>query len=91
MTRSPCRRYRIRGRVQGVFFRDSTRAEALALGLDGHAVNLAAGTVEVLACGPEEALDALGHWLERGPPQARVDAVETAPSEAVPPRGFTIG
>ena len=77
--------------MQGVFFRDSTRAEALALGLDGHAVNLADGTVEVLARGPEEALDALERWLERGPPHARVDAVESSPCEAVPPPGFTVG
>ncbi len=91
MSQRLCRRYRIRGRVQGVFFRGATRAEALALGVDGHAINLADGSVEVLACGPAEALAALGRWLERGPPHARVDAIESARSETVPPPGFTTG
>jgi acylphosphatase len=71
----PCARFLVAGRVQGVFFRASARAEALRLGLGGHARNLADGRVEVLACGPTAALDAFERWLAVGPPAARVDAV----------------
>ena len=77
-----CVRFRIHGRVQGVFFRASTRTQALQLGLSGHAKNLADGSVEVIACGDATAVDALYRWLHDGPPSARVDRVqraETAP------------
>ncbi|MCW5580138.1 MAG: acylphosphatase [Luteimonas sp.] len=68
-------RFIVEGRVQGVFFRASTRVQALALGLAGHARNRADGSVEVLAVGEAQAIEALAQWLEDGPPQARVDAV----------------
>ncbi len=74
-----CRRCLVSGRVQGVFFRGSARMEALALGLRGRAANLADGRVEVIACGPEEKLDALCRWLSRGPPSASVISVECEP------------
>jgi len=45
------RRCLVAGRVQGVFYRASTRARAEALGVTGHARNLPDGRVEVLACG----------------------------------------
>lgn len=61
--------------MQGVWFRASTRDQALALGLRGHAVNLDDGSVEVVAAGLPDALDALEHWLRGGPPLARVDHV----------------
>ncbi|QOC22992.1 acylphosphatase [Wenzhouxiangella sp. AB-CW3] len=66
----------ISGRVQGVFFRESTRRQAEPLGLSGHAVNLSDGRVEVLAHGRPPALDELEQWLHQGPPAARVDSVE---------------
>ena len=68
-------RFLVEGRVQGVFFRASTREQALALGITGHAKNLADGRVEVLASGSAEALDALEQWLWQGPPAASVTAV----------------
>ena len=68
-------RFRIRGKVQGVFFRASTRTEALRLGLRGYARNLADGSVEVLSVGDDDAIAALEHWLQHGPPHARVDEV----------------
>ena len=71
----PCARFIVRGRVQGVFFRASTREQALKLGITGHASNLDDGNVEVVACGASEALDALQEWLRRGPPSARVEGV----------------
>jgi len=68
-------RFVVSGRVQGVFFRASTRAEAARLGIAGSARNLDDGRVEVIAIGAEAALDALERWLWQGPPSARVEAV----------------
>jgi len=76
-------RFVVSGRVQGVFFRASTRSEALRLGVAGHARNLADGSVEVIAGGDDEALDALEKWLRVGPPSARVDSVRR---EVIPDR-----
>lgn len=69
-------RFVISGRVQGVFYRASTRARAAELGLTGYAKNLPDGRVEVLASGTAGALDALEQWLQRGPPAAKVQSVE---------------
>ncbi|CAN5706452.1 acylphosphatase [soil metagenome] len=69
-------RFLVSGRVQGVFFRASTRDQAQRLGLRGHAVNLPDGRVEVLAAGEDDAIDALERWLQHGPPMARVECVE---------------
>jgi acylphosphatase len=78
------RRFLIFGKVQGVYFRHSTRLEAKRLLLRGIARNLPDGSVEVLARGPAPAVDELRTWLQRGPAQARVDEVrETEPEEAV--------
>ena len=80
-----CRRFSISGRVQGVFFRDSTRAEALQLRLAGYARNLSDGTVDIIACGQADDVAALREWLQVGPPLARVDSVEES---TVAPRRF---
>ena len=69
-------RFLVSGRVQGVFFRASTRERALKLGLRGHAVNLPDGRVEVVAAGNAEALEALAAWLEIGPRMAKVERVK---------------
>ena len=68
-------RFVVSGRVQGVFFRASTRAEAERLGIAGSARNLPDGRVEVIASGSEASLAALERWLWEGPPSARVDDV----------------
>jgi acylphosphatase len=70
------RRFRITGRVQGVYFRHSTRVEAERLAIVGHARNLPDGSVEVVAHGAPAAIEELDRWLHRGPRSARVDAVE---------------
>jgi acylphosphatase len=80
-----CARFVVRGHVQGVFFRASTREQALKLGLSGYAKNLPDGSVEVLACGSSEALGTLQQWLHRGPPSARVEGVTR---EAMPDQGM---
>lgn len=84
-----CRRFRVRGKVQGVWFRESTRRQAEILELHGHAVNLEDGTVEVVASGGAAELEKLAAWLKHGPPLARVEQVsqEDIPDPGV--RGFT--
>lgn len=64
------------GRVQGVFYRASARHRASELGVTGYARNLADGRVEVLACGPSEAVEAFCAWLWQGPPAAHVTSVD---------------
>ena len=66
-------RFIVRGKVQGVFFRASTRDQAVALKLTGHARNLLDGSVEVVAYGDEAAINQLEVWLHDGPPSAAVD------------------
>jgi acylphosphatase len=78
----------VSGRVQGVWFRASTREQALALGLDGDVRNLADGRVEIHAEGPTEAVDALVAWCRVGPSGARVAQVEV---EEEPPVGAGSG
>ena len=69
---------RIRGKVQGVSYRESARAEALRLGLTGWVRNLSDGSVEAVAEGAPEALEAFITWCQRGPALARVTQVERA-------------
>lgn len=71
-----CVRCYVSGRVQGVFFRASTRERARSLGLAGEVSNLPDGRVEVTACGSQAALDALQQWLWEGPSQAVVSDVQ---------------
>jgi acylphosphatase len=85
------RLFTIKGRVQGVFFRASTRHVAESLGITGHAINLPDGDVEVLACGTPAALEELGEWLHDGPPNARVDAVFARDIEQESPGVFRTG
>lgn len=70
------RRCHVSGRVQGVFYRASTRQKASELGCSGYARNLPDGRVEVLAVGEPEAVHALVQWLWRGSPASEVTAVE---------------
>jgi acylphosphatase len=70
------RRCFVSGRVQGVFFRASTRQKAADLGCSGYAKNLPDGRVEVLIAGEPPAVQAVVDWLWTGPPAARVTQVE---------------
>lgn len=83
-------RFFVSGKVQGVWFRASTREQALALGLRGHACNLVDGRVEVLAVGDEAAIEQLAQWLKHGPPMARVDAVERQDAGDADAAGFEL-
>lgn len=73
----------VTGRVQGVWFRGSTRDEAVRIGLKGTVRNLADGTVEIIAVGESQLLDELIAWTHKGPPMAAVThvVVEKLPNE----------
>lgn len=62
----------VRGKVQGVWFRESTRQEAERLGVGGWVRNLPTGEVEGLFTGPAGAVQRLVDWCRRGPPGAEV-------------------
>ena len=83
-----CRLYLIEGRVQGVWFRESTRRAAQPLGITGYAKNMADGSVQVLACGEPDALNQLTEWLKQGPPLAQVDRMEWIVSSSECPDSF---
>ena len=91
MSKTETRKWLISGRVQGVFFRESTRRQAEPLGLSGHALNLADGRVEVVASGPATALDELERWLQDGPEGARVESVERGEAPSSVSSGFSTG
>jgi acylphosphatase len=66
----------VSGKVQGVYYRQSTQEQADRLELDGWVRNVADGRVEVLVEGEEGAVRELAAWLEEGPADAEVTAVE---------------
>jgi acylphosphatase len=76
----------VRGRVQGVFFRDSTRQRARAHGVAGWVRNRPDGAVEAVLEGPREAVERVLRFLEMGPSHARVEETEVR-EEA--PEGLT--
>ena len=86
------RAFLISGRVQGVFFRDSTKKEALKLGLQGSALNLSDGTVKVCLRGESEDIDLLERWLQIGPELAQVESViEVDIDQQLELNGFKVG
>jgi len=87
----PAARFYVSGKVQGVWYRSATREQAERFALCGYARNLTDGRVEVLAVGPDGAIDALERWLWQGPPNARVEDVQREGAEAETTRGFTTG
>jgi len=68
----------IHGRVQGVFFRASTRDEALRIGVAGWVRNLPDGSVEALFEGATLKVEEILGWCHKGPPGARVSSVDIA-------------
>ena len=67
-----------RGRVQGVWFRESMRREAARLGVAGWVRNRADGSVEAVVQGTAQAVAAVEQWARRGPEAAEVTALEIA-------------
>jgi acylphosphatase len=66
----------IHGRVQGVFFRESMRQQAVLLNVNGWAQNRGDGTVEAVIQGSAESVSKLLEWAQRGPPLARVTRID---------------
>ena len=79
-------RYRVvvTGRVQGVWFRDSCRREAVARGVNGWVANRADGTVDAVFEGPEAEVAQCVAWCRQGPPRAVVTGIDVTEE---PPRG----
>ena len=69
-------RVTVRGRVQGVWYRGSTRERAQELGLLGWVRNRPDGSVELIAQGPRDAVERLVEWCQRGPPGAYVSDLQ---------------
>lgn len=84
------RRVKVHGRVQGVFFRDSTRERANSHGVSGWARNMPDGSVEAVLEGEPEAVQRVVRFLRTGPPQAEVDRVDVDEEEPEGLRGFWI-
>ena len=80
----------VSGRVQGVFFRATTRDTAREHGVDGWVKNLADGRVEAVFEGPEDAVEAMVEFCHEGSSQARVEDVEVEYSEPEGIDGFEI-
>lgn len=86
-----CRHYIVEGRVQGVFFRVSTRDRAHEIGLQGWVRNLPDGRVETVACGNETQLGSFELWLKQGPDLALVSEVKIESwSEETDLSGFNV-
>jgi acylphosphatase len=84
------RRATVHGHVQGVFFRDTTRRQALANGVAGWVSNRADGTVEAVLEGAPRAVQQMLQFLETGPPGASVHRVEVRDEEPQSLSGFEI-
>jgi acylphosphatase len=84
------RRVIVRGRVQGVFFRDSTRRVAERAGVAGWVRNRSDGAVEAVLEGDDAAVNRMLEFIERGPGRAEVDDVEWSEEEPEGLHGFEI-
>lgn len=77
-------RFTVRGRVQGVGFRQAACDAARGLRLRGWVRNRPDGAVEGLATGSDDGLQRFREWLKRGPPAAQVNAVDWQPGDEAP-------
>jgi acylphosphatase len=84
------KRVLVHGRVQGVFFRDSTRQRAQAAGVSGWVANRPDGAVEAVFEGDADAVDALVRWMHDGPRGAEVERVEVEDGEPEGLTGFAV-
>ena len=84
------RRAVVHGRVQGVFFRDRCRREALSRGVSGWVRNREDGTVEAVFEGRAEAVEAMTAWCGHGPRGAAVGRVDVSVEAPAGLQGFVI-
>ena len=83
-------RVRVRGRVQGVFFRAEAQARAESLGVAGWIANLPDGSVEAVFEGDEERVESMVGWCNHGPVGARVDDLEVVTETPAGEEGFRV-
>ena len=81
---------RVSGKVQGVWFRQSTVHEAEKLGLAGTVQNMPDGTVEIHAEGSEEQINKLLDWCLKGPPHSSVENIGQMEAPVRKYQGFEI-
>ncbi|MBC3767333.1 acylphosphatase [Neptunicella marina] len=86
--RELCIKAFVSGKVQGVFYRQSTKQQAETHQLYGYAKNLADGRVEVVLQGDEQNVRLVTDWLHLGPQQARVESVDWQQIEPMRLDGF---
>ena len=80
----------VSGRVQGVFYRATTRETAREHDVDGWVRNLDDGRVEAVFEGPRDAVETMVDWCETGSPAASVDDVEADYEEPRGESGFRV-
>lgn len=80
----------VSGKVQGVYYRQSTQEKAQQLGLDGIVKNLPDGNVQIIATGATNQIDQLIAWCKQGPPRAVVTSVQMEELTLRQFNGFTI-
>jgi len=80
----------VSGRVQGVFFRNTTQEEARKRGVDGWVRNLDDGRVEAVFEGPEEGVEEMVEFCHEGPERARVEGVDAEYGEPEGIEGFSV-
>jgi acylphosphatase len=83
-------RARVRGRVQGVFFRAEAQARARSLGISGWVRNAADGSVDAVFEGDSEQVESMIEWCRRGPRGASVDGVDVDYQEPTGESGFRV-
>jgi acylphosphatase len=71
----------ISGKVQGVWFRASTKQQAKQFGVTGWVRNTSDGRVEAVFQGDDAKVDELLSWVHQGPPLAQVDNVQVNPQK----------
>ena len=80
----------VSGKVQGVYYRATTRDTAREKGVDGWVRNLEDGRVEAVFEGPEEAVESMVEWCHTGSPAADVEDVAVEYEEPQAEDGFEI-
>ena len=80
----------VSGKVQGVWFRQSTKDKALELGITGEVSNQPDGTVKIIVTGTKEQLSLFTEWCKQGPPKANVTNLNVKELSLQSFKSFTI-
>jgi acylphosphatase len=83
-------RVTVAGRVQGVWYRQSCRRQAVAAGVAGWVRNNADGTVEAVLEGDPDGVEQVLAWMQVGPPQARVTKLDLRQETPLGERSFSV-